>query len=73
MLAPANGKGKLWFFGNSKYYQNVATLTCGSGAVAGSRKVGTDPFMRVSVKAKPALNWPSLLKQSDVERLAHKP
>ena len=55
MLAPANGKGKLWFFGNSKYYQNVATLTCGLGAVAGSRKVGTDPFMRVSVKAKPAL------------------
>ena len=33
--------------------------------------VGTDPFMRVSVEAKPALYWPSLLKQSDVKWLAH--
>ena len=41
--------------GNCKYYQNVATLTCGLGAVAGSGMVGTDPFTRVSVEAKPAL------------------
>ena len=33
--------------------------------------VGTDPFTRVSVEAKPALYWPSLLKQSDVKWLAH--
>ena len=33
--------------------------------------VGTDPFTRVSVEAKPALNWPSLLKQSDMKWLAH--
>ena len=33
--------------------------------------VGTDPFTRVGVEAKPALYWPSLLKQSDVNRLAH--
>ena len=45
----------LLFFGNCKYYQNVATLTCGSGSVAGSGMVGTDPFTRVSVEAKPAL------------------
>ena len=37
------------------YYQTVATLTCGLGAVAGSGMVGTDPFTRVSVEAKPAL------------------
>ena len=55
MLAPANGKGNLHFFCNCKYYQNVVTPTCGSGAVAGSRMVGTDPFTRVSVEAKPAL------------------
>ena len=41
--------------GNCKYYQNVATLTCGSGAVAGSSMGGTDPLTRVSVEAKPAL------------------
>ena len=33
--------------------------------------VGTDPFTRVSVEAKPALYWPLLLKQSDVKWLAH--
>ena len=33
--------------------------------------VGTGPFTRVSVEAKPALRWPSLLKQSDVKWLAH--
>ena len=33
--------------------------------------VGTDPFTRVSIKAKPALYWPSLLKQFDVKWLAH--
>ena len=49
----------------------MATLTCGSGAVAGSGMVGTDPFTRVSVEVKPALYWPSLLKQSDVKWLAH--
>ena len=32
---------------------------------------GTDPFTRVSVETKPALYWPSLLKQSDVKCLAH--
>ena len=32
---------------------------------------GTDPFTRVSVKAKPALYWPLLLKQSNVKWLAH--
>ena len=57
--------------GNCKYNQNVATLTCGSGAVAGSGMVGTDPFMRVSVEAKPALYWLYLLKQSEVKWLAH--
>ena len=31
----------------------MATLTCGSGAVAGM--VGTDPSTRVSVEAKPDL------------------
>ena len=31
---------------------NVATLTCGSGTIAGSGMVGTDPFTRVSVEAK---------------------
>ena len=31
---------------------------------------GTDPFSMVSVEAKPALYWPSLLKQSDVKWLA---
>ena len=39
----------------------MATLTCSLGAVAGSGMVWTDPFMRVSVKAKPAYYWPSLL------------
>ena len=33
--------------------------------------VGTDPFTRVSVEAKPAWYWPSLLKQSNVKWLAH--
>ena len=33
--------------------------------------VGTDPFTRVSVEAKPASYWPLLLKQSDVKWLAH--
>ena len=33
MLAPANGKGNLKFFGNCKYYKTVAALTCGSGIV----------------------------------------
>ena len=58
--------------GNCKYYQNVATLTCGSGAVAGSGMVGTDPFTRVSVETKPALYWPSLLKQSNEKWLARR-
>ena len=49
----------------------MATLNYGSGAVAGSSMVGTDPFTRVSVEAKPALYWLSLLKQSDVRWLAH--
>ena len=49
----------------------MATLTCGLGAVAESGMVGTDPFMRVSVEAKPVLYWPSLLKQSDVKLLAN--
>ena len=49
----------------------MATPTCGSGAFAGSHMVGTDPFMRVSVKAKPSLYWPLLLTQSDVKWLAH--
>ena len=57
--------------GNCKYYQTTATLTCGWDAVAGYRMVWTDPFMRVSVEAKPAWYWPSLLKQSDVKWLAH--
>ena len=35
--------------------ENVATLTCGSGVVAGSGMSGTDPFTRVSVEEKPAL------------------
>ena len=30
------------------------TLIAGSGAVAGARTVGTDPFTRVSVKVEPA-------------------
>ena len=71
MLAPANSKGNLKFFGNCKYYQNMATLTCGSDALAGSGISGTDHFTRVSVEAKPALYWPTLLKQSDVRWLAH--
>ena len=58
--------------GNCKYYQNVATPTCGSGAVVESDMVGTDPFTRVSVEAKPVLYWLSLLKQSEVKWLAHK-
>ena len=33
--------------------------------------VGTDPFTRISDEAKPALYWPLLLKQSDVNWLAH--
>ena len=33
--------------------------------------VGTDPFTRVSVEAKPALYWPLLPKQSDVKWLTH--
>ena len=32
---------------------------------------GTDPFTRVSLKAKPDLYWPLLLMQSDVKWLAH--
>ena len=44
MLAPANGKGDLELFGKCKYYQNVATLTCGSGAVAGSGMVDVDYY-----------------------------
>ena len=44
MLAPANGKGNLQFFGNCKYCQNVETPTCGWGAIAGSDRVGTDPY-----------------------------
>ena len=45
-------------------------LACGSGEVAGSCMVGTDPFTKVSVEAKPALYSPLLLKQSDVKWLA---
>ena len=56
--------------GNGKYNQTVVTLTCGSGVVAWVGMVETDPFTRVSVEAKPALYWPSLLKQSDVKWLA---
>ena len=40
--------------GNCIYTQTAVTVTCGSGAVAGSGTVGTDPFTRVSVEAKPA-------------------
>ena len=54
MLAPANVKGNL-ILGNCKYYQNVATLTCDSGAFAGSGMVGTDPCTTVSVEEKSAL------------------
>lgn len=42
----------------------MATLTFGPGAVAGCRMVATDLFTRVSIEAKNALYWPSLLKQS---------
>ena len=40
--------------GNCKYCQTMVTLTCGSGTVAGSRMVGTDPP-----------NWLIKLEQSD--------
>ena len=49
---------------NCEYYQTVPALIGGLGAVAGSGMVGTDPFTRVSVEAKPAL-------QSDVKWLSH--
>ena len=49
---------------------NFAGSMCGQN-FAGSGMVGTDPFTRVSVKVKPALYWPSLLKQSNVKWLAH--
>ena len=40
------------------------TLTCGSGAVAGSGMVGTDPITRVSVEAKPAVYCKAVLQSS---------
>ena len=52
--------------GNWKYCQHVATLICGSGAVAGSGMVGTFTTVKGS-----GLYWLSLLKQSNVKWLAH--
>ena len=53
----------LWHAEEKSRTGEVAQVRSGMG--------GTDPFTRVSVEAKPALYWPSLLKQSDVKWLAH--
>ena len=50
--------------GNCKYYQTTGTLIGGSGAVAASGMVETDPFMRVSVEAKPALQLLTLVTEA---------